>query len=69
MPLLALRCRSLCARTGERPSEKLRESPVDIQQRNGPQSYSDKQLDSTNKLNDLGSRFFSKPSNKSWLIP
>lgn len=63
--MLALRCRYLCARTGERPSEKFRGPPVDSQQRNGPQSYSHEQLDATNKLNELGRRFFPKPSSKS----
>ena len=63
--LLALRCRYLCARTGERPSEKFRGPPVDSQQRNGPKSNSHKQLDSTNKLNELGRRFFPKSPSKS----
>ena len=51
--------------TGERPAEKFREPPVDSQQRNGPQSYSHEQLESTNKLNELGRRFFPKPPSKS----
>ena len=58
---LALRCKCPCARTGETPLEKFREPPLIAGKE---MAYSHEKLESTNKLNELGRRFFPKPPSK-----